>query len=96
LNGRRFDRKRSFRCELPLQKEKSVANKEEKRTAVKKPNAIQRYLSETIGELRKVTWPTRKEATNLTIIVLVVTIAFGLYLGFMDYLFSQFFALLFA
>jgi preprotein translocase subunit SecE len=73
-----------------------VANKEEKTAVVKKPNAIQRYFSETVGELRKVTWPTRKEATSLTIIVLAVTIGFGLYLGLMDFLFSQFFALLFA
>lgn len=72
-----------------------MASKDEKRTAVKKPNAIQRYFSETVGELRKVTWPTRKEATRLTIIVLAVTIGFGLYLGLMDYLFSRFFALLF-
>ena len=35
--------------------------------AVGRPNCIQRYFSETIGELRKVTWPTRKEATNLTV-----------------------------
>jgi preprotein translocase subunit SecE len=64
--------------------------------AVKRPNFIQKYINETVGELRKVTWPTRKEATNLTIIVLVVTIAVGLFLGLMDFFFSRFFALLFA
>jgi preprotein translocase subunit SecE len=85
-----------FDVSCPFQKENRVANKDEKSVAVKKPNAIQRYISETVGELRKVSWPTRKEATNLTIIVLVVTIAFGLYLGLMDFLFSRFFALLFA
>jgi len=72
-----------------------VARKEERTIAVKRPNAIQRYVGETVGELRKVTWPTRKEATNLTIIVLAVTLLTGLYLGLMDYVFSQFFALLF-
>ena len=85
-----------FDVSCPLQKENRVASKEEKSAVVKKPNAIQKYISETVGELRKVTWPTRKEATSLTIIVLVVTISFGLYLGLMDYLFSRFFALLFA
>ena len=40
--------------------------KEEKSVVAEQPNCIQRYFSETIGELRKVTWPTRKEATNLT------------------------------
>ena len=50
----------------------------------KKQNAIQRYLSETIGELRKVSWPTRQEAVQLTIIVLVVMVFMGLFLGLVD------------
>ena len=73
-----------------------MARKEEKSIAVKKPNVLQRYFSETIGELRKVTWPTRREATNLTLIVLAVTVSIGIFLGLMDFLFSRFFALLFA
>jgi preprotein translocase subunit SecE len=79
-----------------LQKEYQVARKEEKSIAVKRPNFIQKYVNETVGELRKVTWPTRKEATNLTIIVLAVTVAVGLYLGLMDFFFTRFFALLFS
>ena len=74
-----------------------MASKDEKNIAVqKRPNRIRRYFTETIGELRKVTWPTRREATNLTIIVLAVTVVVGMYLGIMDYFFSRFFALLFA
>lgn len=73
-----------------------MAKKEEKAVAVKRPNRIQRYIQETVGELRKVTWPTRKEATNLTLIVLAVTLSMGLFLGLLDYLFSRFFVLLFA
>ena len=73
-----------------------MAKTEEKTNVVKKPNFIRRYLNETVGELRKVTWPTRREASNLTIIVLSVTIVIGIYLGMLDYLFSRFFALLFA
>lgn len=73
-----------------------MAKKDEKNIAVKQPNFIQRYITETIGELRKVTWPTRREATNLTAIVLAVTLAVGMYLGLADYLFSRFIALLFA
>ncbi len=49
-----------------------------------KPNAIQRYFSETTGELRKVSWPTRQEATQLTLIVLAVMVAMGLFLGLVD------------
>jgi preprotein translocase subunit SecE len=39
--------------------------------AVKKTNAIVRWWRETIGELRKVTWPTPPEAWRLTKIVIV-------------------------
>jgi len=52
----------------------------------KKQNAIQRYFQETAGELRKVSWPTRQEATQLTIIVLAVMVIMGLFLGFVDVL----------
>jgi len=69
-------------------------SKRDKKGARRQQNAIQRFFSETIGELRKVTWPTRKEATNLTIVVLMVTAFMSMLLGFLDYLFSQFFALL--
>ena len=50
----------------------------------KKQNAIQRYFNETSGELRKVSWPTRQEAIQLTIIVLVVMIFMGAFLGLVD------------
>jgi len=57
-------------------------------------NAIQRYFRETVGELRKVSWPTRQEAINLTIIVLIVTFSMSAVLGLLDFLFTRVFALL--
>ena len=69
---------------------------EKSSVAVKRPNFIQKYFGETVGELRKVTWPTRKEATNLTLIVIAVVVAMGLLLGALDFIYSRFFALLFA
>jgi len=42
-----------------------------------KQNAIQRFLRETISEIRRVSWPTREEATYLTILVLVTMIGVG-------------------
>jgi preprotein translocase subunit SecE len=72
-----------------------MAAKDEKTiVARRQPNAIQRYINETIGELRKVNWPSRKEATNLTIVVLIVTLGMGTFLGLLDFLFTRFFALL--
>lgn len=47
----------------------------------KKQNAIQRFNRETVGELRKVSWPTRQEAWQLTQIVIVVLVFMAVFLG---------------
>jgi preprotein translocase subunit SecE len=60
-----------------------VADKKEK-----KPNIVQRYFRETIGELRRVSWPTWKEAWDLTKIVLIVMVAMSMILGLLDYVYS--------
>ena len=60
----------------------------------RKENAIVRYLKETRSELRKVTWPPREEAVNLTVIVMAVTVAMAAFLGVTDYLFSRLFSLI--
>jgi preprotein translocase subunit SecE len=49
-----------------------------------KPNAIQRYINETSGELRKVSWPTWSEARQLTILVIIVMVVIGIFLGLVD------------
>ena len=61
-----------------------------------KPNAFKRlidrlteYLKDTRGELRKTSWPTRQQATNLTLIVLAVTIVMAAFLGALDFVFAQ-------
>lgn len=51
-------------------------------------NPISRYLRETRGEIRKVTWPTRQESWRLTAIVLGVTIATAAFLWVFDTIFS--------
>jgi preprotein translocase subunit SecE len=51
--------------------------------------AIVNFYRETVGELRKVVWPTWPEARNLTIIVLVVIFVMALVLGSFDWLFAQ-------
>jgi preprotein translocase subunit SecE len=55
---------------------------------------IRKFYRETIAELRKVSWPTRSEAINLTRVVLIVIFLMGAFLGFLDYLFSQLFGLI--
>jgi preprotein translocase subunit SecE len=66
-----------------------VAKKEEAAAAVPQENSLSRYIRETRGELRKVTWPTRDEAWRLTLIVLGVTAAFAVFLWAFDSLFSN-------
>ena len=65
-----------------------------KKTAKKQQSGIRRFYRESIGELRKVTWPTRQEATNLTIIVIFVTFGMSAFLGIVDFLFTRLFALI--
>jgi preprotein translocase subunit SecE len=53
------------------------------------PNPISKYIKETRGELRKVTWPTREESQRLTAIVLGVTVVMAVFLGMLDFVFSR-------
>ncbi len=53
-----------------------------------KPNAVARYFKEVRSELSKVIWPTREQAINLTLIVLVVMVVMALFLGGVDVIFS--------
>ncbi len=62
----------------------------------KKGNFLQRYYRETIGEIRKVNWPTPKEAWHLTKIVLIVLVLMAALLGLLDFVFSQLIALILA
>lgn len=63
-----------------------MAAKKKKLTIFEK---IQRFWRETIGELRKVTWPTREEAWKMTRLVLVVMVIMALVLGVLDLAFSR-------
>jgi preprotein translocase SecE subunit len=47
-----------------------------------------RWATEIISELRKVTWPSREETWYLTMVVLVVAGAVGLFLGGVDMFFN--------
>lgn len=69
--------------------------KAEKSVERKQPNFIVRYYRETVGELKKVNWPSRQEATNLTLIVLAVTFGMSAVMGLLDLIFSRFFGLIF-
>ena len=68
---------------------KRIAGMAKAQEVVKEPNGLVRYYRETVGELKKVVWPTREEAIRLTAIVLAVITVMAIVLGTFDYLFSQ-------
>lgn len=54
----------------------------------KTENRIIKYFREARAEMRKVTWPTREEALNLTGIVVAVTTVMALLLWGLDVVFE--------
>ncbi len=50
---------------------------------------IRQFINEAWSELKKVTWPTREQTRNLTVLVLVISAAIGIYITVFDVLFTQ-------
>ncbi len=73
---------------------KSTSSKSLPRKGTKSQYGIIRYFQETGEELRKVAWPTRKQAIRLSLIVLAATLTFAIFLGSMDLLFQRVMGLL--
>jgi preprotein translocase subunit SecE len=47
------------------------------------------FLSEVRLELSKVSWPTPRQTVNLTLVVIIVSLLVGLYVGGLDLLFAK-------
>ncbi len=47
------------------------------------------FLREVKVELKKVTWPTRKQTTGTTIVVIIFVFILGIFLGIFDYSLSK-------
>jgi len=56
---------------------------------VKRATSRFKFISEIIAELKKVVWLSKREAAYLTTLVLIVAIIMGLFLGALDYGFTQ-------
>ena len=50
---------------------------------------LRRFIQEAWSELRKVTWPTREQVRNLTVLVFVVSAVIGAYIAVFDVLFNE-------
>ena len=68
---------------LKVKQEKSLAE-----IKVGEPNFVQKaidFLTEVKVELKKVTWPTRKQITGTTIVVIIFVFVVAAFLGLFDF-----------
>ena len=47
------------------------------------------FLTEVRNEMRRVTWPSRKEVYATTVVVILTSIFFGVYLSVVDFLLNS-------
>ena len=52
-------------------------------------NRIRRFIDESWSELKKVSWPSRMQVRNLTVLVFVISFVVGLFITFFDAIFNQ-------
>lgn len=52
-------------------------------------NKLRTYFQEVIQELKKVSWPTRQQTTNKTLLVVAVSIVVAIYIGGLDFVFQR-------
>lgn len=69
---------------------KSSTRKSKKKTSKSKTsNPVTRYLKGAWAEIRRVTWPDRKEATRLTIGVVIFSVSIAGLISLIDYGFGE-------
>ena len=49
---------------------------------------IDAYIKASVVEMKKVTWPTKKEVYNYTLLVIAVSLAVAAFLGGLDFVFN--------
>ena len=55
---------------------------------------IRTYFNEVFSELRKVSWPTREQVRNLTVLVFAISLVVGIYISVLDVIFQNIIAFL--
>ncbi len=71
----------------PVPSIRRSAVSEKPKAATTDPNFLQKsmqFLREVKIELKKVTWPTRKQTMGSTVVVVVLVMIFSLFLGLVD------------
>lgn len=47
------------------------------------------FIKEVVRETKKVTWPTRQQTQKMTLLVIGVSVAIGLYIALLDVVFQR-------
>ncbi len=51
-------------------------------------NKLTNYFRDSYQELKKVVWPTKRETTNHTLVVIGISLGVAIFLGALDFLFT--------
>lgn len=54
-----------------------------------RPNIAPGFLGNIQDELKKVTWPSRKDVIRLTLVVIIISLIIGFYVGIIDVLLAK-------
>ena len=57
-------------------------------------NKFINYIKGSIEEMKKVTWPSKQETKNYTLLVVGISLAVAIFLGAVDYVFTKGFELI--
>lgn len=57
-------------------------------------NKLINYIKASTSEMKKVTWPSKKETYRYTILVVIISLATAAFLGMLDFAFSYGFKLI--
>ncbi|MGI6374226.1 MAG: preprotein translocase subunit SecE [Patescibacteria group bacterium] len=52
-------------------------------------NKLSNYLKESVLEMKKVTWPSKKETRSYTFLVITISLATMIFLGLWDFVFMS-------
>lgn len=51
--------------------------------------SIKNYFLGSYAEMKKVTWPTKQQTINYSLMVIVLCVGMGIFFAFLDYIFSS-------
>lgn len=57
-------------------------------------NKLISYINESFTEMKKVTWPSKKETYRYTVLVIAISLVVAAFLGALDYIFNLGFQLI--